>query len=232
MTQPHDPESVAPAPLPPVPPTTQIVPPRRSCMSRVLGFVGWIITIVLSAGLAIIIAAAILFYSFGFNLSTPSQIRQASADVAALQSQNQALQTEVALLSTTGANQEGSVSSARERVDDLESKVTAYSQQAAELAGQSATAAALANDLTTNIALAATIQADARQGQLLAAVVATVQVGNTSKIDDLQRRTDRIARFLQRLGDLAGELSQEATLTPAANAAPAATPTAEVTPTP
>jgi hypothetical protein len=202
-------------------------------MSRILGFVGWIITILLSVGLAITAAAAILFYYFGFNLSTPSQIRQASADVAALQSQNQALQTEVALLSTTSADQTGSVNTARERVDDLESKVAAYEQQAAGLAGQALTAAALAKDLNENIALAATIQAEARQGQVLAAVVATVQAGNTSKLDDLQRRTDRIARFLQRLGDLAGDLSQDGTPATTVTATPTAiaTPTAVATPT-
>jgi hypothetical protein len=203
-------------------------------MSRILGFVGWIVTILLSAALAIAAAAGILFYSFGFDLSTPGQIRQTSADVAALQGQNQALQTEVALLSTAGASQDAGVSAARERVDDLESKVATYGQQAAGLAGQAATAAALTKDLNENIALAATIQADARQGQVLAAVVGTVQAGNTSKIDDLQRRTDRIARFLQRLGDLAGDLSQDGTGTPATteSATPVATPTAATTPTP
>ena len=226
MTQPQDPD-----PSPPAQTTARLAPTRRSCMSRILGFVGWLITILLSAGLAIAAAAAILFYSFGFNLSTPGQIRQASADVAALQSQSQALQTEVALLSTAGATQEGSVSAARERVDELEAKVVTYEQQAADLAGQAITAAALAKDLNANIALAATIQAEARQGQVLAAVVATVQAGNTSQISDLQARTDRITRFLQRLSDLAGNLSQDVTPTPAAPTA-TATPTAAATPRP
>jgi hypothetical protein len=207
-------------------------------MSRIAGFIGWLITILLSVGLAIAAAAAILFYYFGFNLSTPGQIRQSSADVAALQGQNQALQTQVALLSTAGAAQAGSVNTARERVDGLESKVAAYEQQAAGLAGQAATAASLANDLNENIALAATIQAEARQGQVLAAVVATVQAGNASKIDDLQRRTDRIARFLQRIGDLSSELSAQdgtpGTPLPTASAPPASTstPTSVLTPTP
>ncbi|MEI7644598.1 MAG: hypothetical protein WCJ55_10000 [Chloroflexales bacterium] len=226
MTQPQDPESVAPAPPPPAQASTRLTPPRRSCMSRVMGLIGWIITILFSAGLAIAAAAAILFYAFGFNLGTPGQIRQSSADVVALQGQSESLQTEVALLRTAGVTQAGSVSSARERVDALESKVAAYAQQAADLAGQSATAAALAKDLNANITLAATIQAEAHQGQILAAVVATVQADNTRKIDDLQRRTDRVARFLQRLGDLAGELAQDGT------PAPVATPTAAATPTP
>ncbi len=232
MTQPQDPEYAPPAPPPPAQSPSQPAPPQHSCISRIMSVARWIITTILSAGLAIIVVAAILFYSFGLNLGTPGQIRQSSADVVALQSQNQVLQTEVALLSATGAAQESSVSSARERVGELETKVAAYDQQTAKLAGHIATAAALANDLHENIALAATIQAEARQGQMLAAVVATVQVGNANTIDDLQRRTDRIARFLQRMGDLAGEISQDATPTPAANATPIATPTDAATATP
>jgi hypothetical protein len=234
MSQPQDPEYAVPAP-PPAPATARLSPPRRSCMSRAMSLVGWVITILLSAVLALAAAAGILFYAFGFNLSTPGQIRQASADVAALQGQNQALQTEVALLSTASVDQGSGVNTARERVDDLEAKVAAYEQQASELAGQAATAAALARDLDENIALAATIQAEARQGQMLAAVVATVQADNTSQLGDLQRRTDRIARFLQRLGDLAGDLSsQDGTPAPteALTAPPTATPAPAATPTP
>ncbi|MBX0327742.1 hypothetical protein K2Z83_08640 [Oscillochloris sp. ZM17-4] len=234
MTQPQEPEYAAPGPPPAQPqPTARLAPPRRSCMSRAMGFIGWIVTVVLSAALAIAAAAAILFYVFGFNLSTPGQIRQSSADVATIQSESQALQTEVALLRTASAEQVGGVNVARERVDDLEAKVAAYEQQAAELAGQAATAAALARDLDENIALAATIQAQAREGQVLVSVVATVQADNTGRLSDLQLRTDRIARFLQRLGDLAGDLSsQDGTPAPAETPAPTETPTAEVTPTP
>jgi hypothetical protein len=222
MTQPQEPEYTAP---PPSPQTTRIAPSRPGCASRIVGLFGWIVTVLISAALAIAAAAAILFYYFGFNLSTPGQIRQSNLDLAALRATNEALQTEVVLLSTASAEQGSGVGSARERVDDLEAKVTSYERQVA-------TAAALSQDLNDNIALAATIQAEARQGQLLAAVVATVQAGNTSQLSDLQRRTDRIARFLQRLGDMAGDLASQDAITPSPSPSLAPTPTVIATPTP
>ena len=60
-------------------------PPRRGCGSQILGGIGWLLTLVLSAGLAIAALAAIAYYLFGFTLATPATIRQASADVGALQ---------------------------------------------------------------------------------------------------------------------------------------------------
>lgn len=222
MTQPQEPEYT---PAPSSSQTTRIAPPRPGCGSRIVGLVGWIVTVLISAALAIAAAAAILFYYFGFNLGTPSQIRQSNLDLAALRATNAALQTEVVLLSTASAEQGSGVGSARERVDELEAKVSAYEQQAA-------TTLALTQDLNDNIALAATIQAEAREGQLLAAVVATVQAGNTSQLSELERRTDRIARFLQRLGDIAGDLASEEALLPSPSPNLASTPTLTGTPTP
>ncbi|NTV65680.1 MAG: hypothetical protein HGA65_19400 [Oscillochloris sp.] len=241
MSQPPEPEYAA-SPLPAAPQTSRSTPPRRGCGAQFFSLLGWLITVLLSASLAIAAAAAILFYYFGFNLSTPGEIRQANRDLAALHATSQVFQTEIALLSTTSAEQGSNVGNARERVDDLEAKVTSYEQQAAALAGQSATAAALAQDLSDNITLAATIQADAHQGQQLAAVVATVQAQNASQLDELQRRTDRIARFLQRMSDIANDMASEdaAAVATAQSAAPTAaslsvptqTPTPTSTPTP
>ncbi|NTW04047.1 MAG: hypothetical protein HGA19_22700, partial [Oscillochloris sp.] len=209
MTQPQEPEYIAPTPPPPAQATTRLTPPRRSCTSRFMSFIGWVLTILLSTTLALAAAGAIFYYYFGFNFSTPSEIRQANLDVATLQSKNLALQTEIALLRTADAGQASNISLARERIDDMEPKVADYEQKATEIADQIATTVALAQDLNETIDLAATIQSEARQGQMLAAVVATVQTNNSIQLSDLQRRTERISRFLQRLGDLASDLDSE-----------------------
>ncbi|NTW02949.1 MAG: hypothetical protein HGA19_16980, partial [Oscillochloris sp.] len=70
-------------------------------------------------------------------------------------------------------------------------------------------------------------------GQMLAAVVATVQTNNSIQLSDLQRRTERISRFLQRLGDLASDLdSEEATPQPTPTEIPVLTLTPTAQPTP
>ncbi len=196
-------------------------------MGRMVGILGWIMTILISASLAIIVAAGILFYYFGFNMNTPGQIRQANMDLAALHATNQTLQTEVALLQTSMGEQASSVNNARERVDELETLVEGYAQPAA-------TAVALADAFESNMDMAASIQADLQEEMVLVAVVATMQADTSTQLEDLQRRTDRIARFLQRMSDIADDLASEdallQTATPTLEVTP--TPTLEVTPTP
>ncbi len=253
MTQPPEEgytgSTSAPAPLPrrttsSTAPTPN--PPPRGCASRITGLIGWLLTLVLSAALAIAAAAAILYFVFGFTMNTPNQLRQASVDVAALSQENTNLHAEVAQLQTAVVSQSTEGNGARAQFDALETQVAAYELQASELADQAATSAALAGELNENIALAATIQAEGRENQVLVAVIATVQADNTTRLTDLQRRTDRIARFLQRLGDLAGDAaldSADELLTPTPAAAldsddelltptPLATPTVTVAPAP
>lgn len=234
MTQPTE-QPPAPGPTP-APATTRLPPqppqrPRRGCGSQIVGFVGWLLTLTLSAALGLAALAAIAYFVFGFTLATPSQIRQASADVTALQGQTEALSTEVALARTAEAESSRALSSADERLGELEARLEGFEQQAAALVGQSATASVLAGELAENVALAATIQAEGRESQVFVSVVATVQADNAARLAELQQRTDRINRFLTRLSDLAGDLdagSGEPTATPAAQptGAPAATPTA------
>ncbi|NTU84186.1 MAG: hypothetical protein HGA45_33255, partial [Chloroflexales bacterium] len=165
MTQPAEPQYTPPSPspvtsrLPSTPPPAR---PRRGCGSQLIGLISWIATLALSAALGIAALAAIAYFIFGFDLATPGQIRQASADVAALQSQADALATEVAQLRTAEADGSRRIASADERVGELEAQVTSFAQQADALAGQAATAEALSRELSENVALAATIQAEGR----------------------------------------------------------------------
>lgn len=230
------PDAPPPAPVtrrlePPSPPS-----PRPGCFSRLLGLLNWLLTLTLSAALGIAALAAIAYFIFGFTLATPTQIRQTGVELAALQATDQALASEVTQLRTAEAVGARERATATARVGELETQLGELQQQAAGLRSQAATAAALARELDENIALAATIQAEGREAQVLVAVVATVQAENSARLGELQQRTDRIARFLTRLSDLAGDLEPGSTApTPTSVVTPtpvAATPTPAVTPTP
>jgi prefoldin subunit 5 len=228
-------QSPASGRLPTTPP-----PARRGCGSQILGGIGWLLTLILSAALAIAALAAIAYFLFGFTLATPDQIRQANADVGALQAQVATLESEAVALRGSGSESVETLGEALARVEQLETQVAGYEQQAAALADQARTAAALSGELDEAIAVAATIQAEGREGQVLVAVVATVQAENTGRLAELQRRSEQVTRFLQRLGDLAGDATLEGgdplapTATPtAAQGGPTATPAADdETPTP
>jgi hypothetical protein len=242
MTQPAEPPYTpppSPSPSTSRPPASPPARPRRGCGSQLLGLIGWLVTLALSAALGIAALAAIAYFIFGFDLATPGQIRQASADVAGLQGQADTLATEVAQLRTAEVEGARRLSAAAERVGELEAQVTGFEQQAAALAEQGATASALSRELSENVALAATIQAEGREGRVFLSVVATTQADTSLRVAELQRRTERITRFLERLGDLAGDVADNGAPLPTdtppvgatapASPAPTATPTARPT---
>ncbi|GAB4447488.1 MAG: hypothetical protein OHK0015_51550 [Chloroflexi bacterium OHK40] len=230
-------QSPAPSPTPPndpLPTTSRLPsatpPSRRGCARGLLSLIGWLLTLLLSVALAIAALAAIAYFLFGFTLATPAQIRQTSADLAGMQTRVATLEAEATRLRSAESEAGDELAAAQARVEALETRVAGYEQQAGELASQAATAVALSGELEEGLALAATIQAEGQEGQVLVAVVATVQADSAARLADLQRRTDRLDRFLQRLSDLAGDAAAE-------NGATAATPTptpgpAEPTPTP
>lgn len=205
MTQPPAPPTLPPSSATNRLPSAPSAPARRGCGSQILSLIGWALTLTLSVALALAAAAAVAYFFFGFTLATPNQIRQASTDLSALQTQVATIESEAARLRSGESESAGTLNDALSRVEELERQVAAYEQQAAALAGQAGTAVALSAELEENIALAATIQAEGREGQVLMAVVATVQTDNAGRLAELQQRTERISRFLQRLGDLAGD---------------------------
>jgi len=234
MTQPSAPPTLPPSGpspatnrLPPAP----SAPARRGCGSQMLAFVGWVLTLTLSVALALAAAAAVAYFLFGFTLATPNQIRQTSTDLSALQTQVATVESEAARLRSGESESAGTLNDALSRIDELERQVAAYEQQAVALASQAGTAVALSAELEENIALAATIQAEGREGQVLMAVVATVQTDNAGRLAELQQRTERISRFLQRLGDLAGDAAAfDGTPLPETTTTPVGTPELSATP--
>ncbi|MFV9505539.1 MAG: hypothetical protein AB4911_13370 [Oscillochloridaceae bacterium umkhey_bin13] len=223
-------QPLPPSPTPPsVPPTGRMAPPepRPGCGSRLLSGLGWLFTVVFSAALGVAALAVISYFVFGVTPATPGQIRQSSTDIAALQRESLALRAELGLLRTAEAERAGTLDAAATQLSLLETQVAGYSAQTSLLADQAATAAALGRELTQAIDQAATIQAEGRENQVLVQVVATVQADNTSRLNDLQQRADRVSRFLDRLSDLAGDVNNGGPLAP-----PVPSPTPTVTPEP
>lgn len=213
----------------PVSPPAPVAPPRRTCISRLGGAVVWLLSLALTVALALVAAGATAYYLFGYSWDTPAQIAQSRRDLEALRQENGVLQTQVALAQTETAQQAGRTGAQGEQLDELRGDLEAMQREAAELA-------ALSNTLRENVAQAATIQAEARESRATVAAFATVQANSAAQIADLERRTERISRFLQRLGDIASDtafdLGNGATPTPLALTPPAvSTPTPEPTPT-
>lgn len=197
--------------------------PRRSCAGSLGGFFVWLLTLLLAVALSLAAAAAIAYYGFGYRQDTLAQLGRAGSDLEALRRQNNTLQTQVAQI-------EVRESSARETLDDVNRQIGEIQQQATALAG-------LEGNLRESIALAATLQATAREDRTTIAVFATTQAANAVRLADVEQRSERIARFLQRLGDIAGDTAADlnvsgpaATPTPAANATPPPVSTPTVTP--
>ncbi|WP_298400761.1 hypothetical protein [uncultured Chloroflexus sp.] len=227
----------APVSPPPAPPA----PRPRSCVSRIIGVIGWFLTVIIAAGLALAVAGGILVL-LGVDLATPQQIRQASVDVQRLQAASTAQADTVAQLQTVQAQASIDLGNARERIDDLEAQAGRLVAAATAQAGQAATAVALGQALQTAVAEAAALQDQLREGQVVVAVVATVQAEQNARLREIERRSERLTRFLDRLSDIAADTVDDVglptpTATPPATPSPlTATPTATsvppVTPTP
>ena len=207
------PDTSPPPPKPVPPPAT---PPRRGCLQQMGGFLGWLFTLALSVALAVVAIGAIAFYYFGFDLQNSFVIRDTPNTVATLQAINNEAQAEIGLLQTEVALQRSRNSDGGERLDDLDLRIETLGTTIALVEQESAELQTLSQDLNENIALAATLQAEARSDQVQIAVFATIQADSVQRLDDLGRRTDRLTRFLERLGDIVGDTQNDLQLTPTA----------------
>ncbi|OAN47175.1 hypothetical protein A6A03_00055 [Chloroflexus islandicus] len=226
---------------PVAPPPASPAPRPRSCVSRIIGLIGWLLTVIIAAGVALVAAGGILFL-LGVDLTTPQQIRQASVEVQRLQAAATAQADTVAQLQTAQAQASIELGNARERIDDLEAQAGRLAAAATAQAGQAATAVVLGQALQTAVAEAVDLQDQLREGQVVVAVVATIQAEQNVRIREIEQRSERLIRFLDRLSDIAADTVDDVgvptpTATPTATpspqtATPTATPVPPVTPTP
>ena len=209
------------APVPPI-----ITPPRRSGAAR--GFLGGLLrgllTVLLSVALSLAAAGALAYYYLGYTPDAPGRIQVLQTEVVAAQLDLQTQGQRNAVLQTAVADMGVRDGASREAMQDL-------TKQVADLQ-------ALGQQMQENNALAATVQAEARDSRTAVALFATAQAARAAQLDELQRRAERISRFLARLGDIssdaANDLDPQGTALPLPTLAttPTASPTAEPTSTP
>ncbi len=186
-------------------------------------------TLILAVGLALAAGAGLLYLS-GLDLSTPQQLRQASSDVQQLQAIVTAHAETFVSLQTAQAQTNLELNNARERIDELEQQAERLAAFATAQVGQAATAVVLGRVLQTAVAETVALQDQLREGQVLVAVVATVQAEQQARIREVERRSERLTRFLDRLSDIAGDTVDDVELP---TLTPVLTPTATAfTPTP
>ncbi|HEX5691244.1 MAG TPA: hypothetical protein VFX76_14620 [Roseiflexaceae bacterium] len=205
-------------PTTPLPPPAAPAPSRGGCVGR---FVSALLVILITTFLAVV--SVVLLYLF--VLETPNQIadlrgRAATAEAqnAALRAQNDTMQTQVAeVASLSGANREalGELQQQKAALDDLRADLT-------EAANQNAT-----------------VVAEARTSRDAVALFATAEAGRAALLDTLQRRSERIERFLERLSDISDDAALDlnsgasplpTTPTGDTTTSPSPTPTAEPSP--
>jgi hypothetical protein len=185
------------------------------------------VLLILAAGLALGVGAAWLL-TLGYSPELPRQLAESRALVATVQGQNAALVAQQGLVQTQVTDLERRASAAREATDELRK----------ELAGLTG----LRNQMIANQAENATVVAEARTSRDAVALFATAEAGRAGQLDELQRRSERLERFVQRLSDISSDAAvdlQRATPTPGQRAATsvpdpteALPPTATVRPTP
>lgn len=205
IEQPQAEPSYSPLPSPPA--LEPSGPPRRSCLSRLGGAAVWLLTMLITAVLTLAAAGAIAYYLLGYSWSTPADLARTRTELVALGEQNRLLQTEVAGLSARSDEIAGRVNTGLEDFDELAPQVRELQLQATSLA-------ALTDELRSNVAQAATVQAEARDSRAAVSAFATIQADSTARMIELTRRTDRIVRFLSRLGDIADDAALDLEPTP------------------
>lgn len=215
-----EPAAGAPAPAtgPLATPASAPTPPARrsggGCFARVLAA---LLVVIITTFLALTAGAAGLIY-LGYTPSTPAQLAEAQLQVATLQAANGTLQTQVAAADTRGSGD-------HELLGELKSQVDAM----ADLRNQ------LKQERDASALQSATLVAEVRGGRDAVAVFATAEAGRAALLSELERRSARVERFLQRLGDIANDtatdLNGATAVVPTITPTPVALPTATEQPT-
>ena len=217
-------ETPTPA-TPPPPPSTPVQPGRQSGLLGCLGrMTSALLVIIITTFLALLGVAAGALY-LGYTPQTARDIgdaqqrlQQIDARNAQLEAQNSAMQTQIVqVMSQAGTD--------RETLDALSDEVQGFTQVREVVETQ------IAADSRERATLVASMS-DSREA---VEAFATAEAQRAETVLELQRRSERVERFLQRLSDIAGDTALDiasATPTPARDAGTATpTPSAEPTPT-
>lgn len=194
---------------------------RGGCVGRLFSA---ILVILITTFLALLAGASALIW-FGYTPDTPRQLGEAQAQLATVQAQSAALQAQNSVLQT-----EVAVQAQRYGIDH---------EALGEINNQLANIADLRNTLRDerqqSASQNATLVAEARDSRNAVAIFATVEAGRAVLLAELDRRSARVERFLQRLSDISSDTALDlgATQPPVPPTfPPAQTTISELSPTP
>ena len=173
-------EARSTTPLPPVAPTPQ----RSGCVGR---FFSALLVILITTFLAVV--AVLVLYLF--VLETPNQIADLRGRAATVEAQNGELRAQNSNLQT--------------QVAEIARRSDANREALGELQQQKATLDNLRGDLEESASRNATTVAEARNSRDAVALFATAEAGRAALLDTLERRSERIERFLERLSDISND---------------------------
>lgn len=180
-----------------------------------------LLVILITTIIAISATAAGLLWA-GYSIGTPRELAVAQARVATLEAINGELVSRADLMATEVSDIARRASNDREVLGEVRAAVDDMSALRGEIRDQ----------LTSAVSQNATLVADARASRDQVAAFATAEASRVALLQELDRRSLRIERFLQRLSDIAGDAALDiGNPTPTATGAPEETPTSEPTAT-
>jgi hypothetical protein len=195
---------------------------RGGFLSRFLAAV----LVLLITTFIVLFAVGAALLNFGYVPDLPRQLGAAQAQLGTVQAQSLALQLQNNVLQTQVAAQGQRADLDHEVIGDLKSQIANVS----ELRNQ------LRQEREQSVSQNATLVAEARSSRDAVALFATAEAGRAALLADLDRRSARVERFLQRLSDISGDTALDlgAATQPALPSAaiPAPTTISEPSPTP
>lgn len=220
MTE-EQPENGAPPPLAPAP----AAPARTRRQGGFAGrFFAALLVIAITTFLALLAGASALLW-MGYTPDTPRQLGAAQDQLATLQAHSDTLQARNDMLQTEVAGQAQRFSADHETLDDLGD----------QLANIEDVRATLRQEREQSASQNATLVAEARSSRDAVALFATVEASRAALLAELDRRSARVERFLQRLSDISSDTALDLGATQAPlppTFPPALTTIAELSPTP
>jgi hypothetical protein len=182
-----------------------------------------LLVIVITSFIALVAVAASLLY-LGFTPNSAQELAESRAQLGTAQAQNVILQTEIAAQALRGNTDHEILGEMQRQFADIGRLQTELRQEREASLSQNAT-----------------LVAEARSSRDAVALFATAEAGRAALLQQLDQRSARVERFLQRLSDISGDaaldlganpVDETTTAVPAPAISPAPTTISELSPTP
>ncbi|MEP7188142.1 MAG: hypothetical protein ABI901_02995 [Roseiflexaceae bacterium] len=222
MTEEQNPAQLESGAAPAIPPAAAAPTRGRfGCLGR---FFSALLVIVITTFLALVAGASALLW-FGYTPDTPRQLGAAQAQLATVQAQGDTLHAQNSVLQTEIAAQAQGYGTDHETLGEIGNQLA----NIADLRN------ALRDERQQSASQNATLVAEARDSRNAVAIFATIESDRAVLLADLDRRSARVERFLQRLSDISSDTALDLAATQAPvppTSPPAQTTISELSPTP